>query len=583
MATTRILDHYRSSIITNKNLFRVLSIIYREGTISESDLEKKAELQEKTCKKILNDLYRSNLAKLVPPDKWRITEFAEEILCTLGISETSAISYINEQPISESNKLFLRACIEYRAVNDLTWSRNLNSLLRSVTMVFLMMPKDKTRRKELRSRALNAIVIGSDPNMSYLKKGLYWQLVLKWHKVNNTHASTLIKGFRKKQYDDVVEKALDDYKSSNTLFLTGKRGLGKSATIITCGRLMSNISEARDTSRLKEIYLSDKDIYSRALNEIFITLPSFKSKLLEWYNSTMGIPVRINLETVQTEFVGGALIPPLKNTTEQAGIEHVFFKKYLDLSEGILEDLDPDFSCLVGLTRKIKSGIFDALSEENQHELYSRIKRLKESVEIRFPSYIKDSLEVKKANNIVEVPTTNLNSFFESGVAEAKKANNIVEVLTTNLSSFFESGLADTIKRRLEENINVKVKILTLGPESDFAAHRARQLRLLTRVLREQLRLSLEKTSSYFLKYSNRCFIATFDEFTPHLSLRVDDIIYYNMLSSYQPNNKNVLLRYNEADIEVQESIINHFDTVWKRSVPFHRIYPFKRRDQVSP
>jgi hypothetical protein len=155
-----------------------------------------------------------------------------------------------------------------------------------------------------------------------------------------------------------------------------------------------------------------------------------------------------------------------------------------------------------------------------------------------------------------------------------RKAVKIVEVLTTNLSSFLESGIGALVKERLVMHKDLKVRILTLDPESDFAAHRARQLKMSTRFFREQLRSSLERTSQSFFDFPDRCSIATFDEFPPQITFRVDDVVYSNIVSSNQQSRSNVLLRFNTSDDGVKESILSHFDTVWGRSTPFHRVYP---------
>lgn len=157
---------------------------------------------------------------------------------------------------------------------------------------------------------------------------------------------------------------------------------------------------------------------------------------------------------------------------------------------------------------------------------------------------------------------------------KTQRAEKIVEILTTNLNSFLDAGLAEIVKKRLEEKKSLNLRILTLDPESDFAAHRARQLKMSTRYFREQLRSSLEKVSQTFFQYPDRCNIATFDEFPPQISFRVDENVYSNLVSSNQQSRNNIIMRFNEFDAGVKQSIISHFDTVWGRSNPFSRVYP---------
>jgi hypothetical protein len=166
------------------------------------------------------------------------------------------------------------------------------------------------------------------------------------------------------------------------------------------------------------------------------------------------------------------------------------------------------------------------------------------------------------------------NRAFSDILDETKNANEHFEILTTNLESFISSGMANIVKTRVKHTENFKVRILTLDPESDFAAHRARQLKKSTRHFREVLRAALEKTSQLFFDCPNNVNIATFDEFPPQISYRIDDTIYISIVSSHRVSRENIILRFHEANANAKESVVNHFDTVWGRSQPFHRIHP---------
>lgn len=193
----------------------------------------------------------------------------------------------------------------------------------------------------------------------------------------------------------------------------------------------------------------------------------------------------------------------------------------------------------------------------------------------RLQGFIKSAIEAKivqkqKSKYLVQAYA---NRSFSDMKERTKEAEKSIAVLTTNLNSFVDSGLLKIVKKRMVENVNLEVKILTLDPESDFAAHRARQLKTSIRFFREQLRKSLETTSSTFSDFPNRCSIATFDEFPPQITFRIDDTVYSSVVSSNQQSRNNLLLRFNEEYSGVQESILSHFDTVWGRSTSFQRIY----------
>jgi len=190
--------------------------------------------------------------------------------------------------------------------------------------------------------------------------------------------------------------------------------------------------------------------------------------------------------------------------------------------------------------------------------------------------YLKSAIEARLT--VRQKNTYYTKVFANRGVSDieqrAREAKDKIEILTTNLNSFIEQGLGSIVEQRLCDPIvpNLKVRILTLDPESDFAGHRARQLKMSILYFREQLRSSLEKTIELFGKFSDRCNIATFDEFPPQISFRIDDNVYSNIVSSNHQSRNNLLLSFHISDAGVKESITNHFDTVWGRSTPLHRV-----------
>ncbi len=151
------------------------------------------------------------------------------------------------------------------------------------------------------------------------------------------------------------------------------------------------------------------------------------------------------------------------------------------------------------------------------------------------------------------------------------KATSNVDVLTTNLFSLAEAGHVDMIQQRLSSATTLKVRILTLDPESDFAAHRARQVGISTRHFRDQLRDSLENTSRALKEYPEACRIATYNEFPTQIAFRIDDAIYFQVVSANRQSRNNPLLIFPASAAGVSESILSHFDTVWGRAATVQR------------
>ncbi len=146
-----------------------------------------------------------------------------------------------------------------------------------------------------------------------------------------------------------------------------------------------------------------------------------------------------------------------------------------------------------------------------------------------------------------------------------------VDILTTNLHSLVTAGHLVNIREQLKKENNLRVRILTLDPESDFAAHRARQVGISTRHFRDQLRDSLEKASETLMEFPEECRIMTYNEFPTQIAFRIDDLIYFQVVSATQQSRNNILLIFSETNAGVAESILSHFDTVWGRGTTVHR------------
>jgi hypothetical protein len=153
-----------------------------------------------------------------------------------------------------------------------------------------------------------------------------------------------------------------------------------------------------------------------------------------------------------------------------------------------------------------------------------------------------------------------------------RNASRHIDLLTTNLTSFVNFGLLHITKERLEGIPEMRVRILTLDPESEFASKRAKQMGASTRTFREELKNSLEQSSRILNAFPDRCRIATYDEFPTQITYMIDEHIYTNTISANQYARNNIVFKLRSTNAGVAKSIIGHFDTVWGRSSVFHRI-----------
>jgi nucleoside 2-deoxyribosyltransferase len=186
--------------------------------------------------------------------------------------------------------------------------------------------------------------------------------------------------------------------------------------------------------------------------------------------------------------------------------------------------------------------------------------------------YIKSAIQSCKEENQKTFYKTQvyISRQFSDLIETINTAKQGVEILTTNLISYIDSAIPDALLLRLEKVPGFTLRILTLDPESEFTAFRARQLGKNIRYFREELRNALTETYQKFSAFNDRCEIATFDEFPLQVSCHVDTTIYLSTMSSNRVTRENIVFKIPDEKPNVKESIVNHFKLLWSRSQPYH-------------
>jgi nucleoside 2-deoxyribosyltransferase len=156
-----------------------------------------------------------------------------------------------------------------------------------------------------------------------------------------------------------------------------------------------------------------------------------------------------------------------------------------------------------------------------------------------------------------------------------KNARNRVDILTTNLSFLFEEydskserSYFDELKAALEKDgSRLKVRILTLDPESDFAAKRGKQLGFSSAVFRDMLRQALSETKKIAVSYpSYRFEVRTYEDFPNQITYRVDNWIFNCLVAQPTQSRNHLTFKLDRQNQGVDNSFINHFQSVWGKS-----------------
>lgn len=203
-----------------------------------------------------------------------------------------------------------------------------------------------------------------------------------------------------------------------------------------------------------------------------------------------------------------------------------------------------------------------------------------ESLKVVMRSRIKDKLEVieaqaaaQGANQRMELKF-NVECYCKRSEVKLEEyfryARQRIDILTTNLAFLFEEyseeprRYFDDIEDALKQNPKTKVRILTLDPESDFAAKRGKQLGYSPLVFRDQLRNALKETREIASKYgSDRFEVRTYDDFPNQITYRIDDNILNCLVAQPTQSRNHLTFKLNRKQAGVENSFIAHFQNIW--------------------
>lgn len=146
-----------------------------------------------------------------------------------------------------------------------------------------------------------------------------------------------------------------------------------------------------------------------------------------------------------------------------------------------------------------------------------------------------------------------------------------IDILTTNLSWLFslpdgqERCSWDYIAAAVERDASLRLRVLTLNPESEIAAARGKQMGFSPANFREQLRVALNRAKAFQTKLSTtRVEVRTYDQLPTQITFRIDSEVYTCIVGQPMQSRHYPVLQFHVADPGVKESFLSHFLAVWK-------------------
>lgn len=196
----------------------------------------------------------------------------------------------------------------------------------------------------------------------------------------------------------------------------------------------------------------------------------------------------------------------------------------------------------------------DASFEVLSQKLAGLIEKAIEIIESKIYS-IKDSYEVTCFQNR---KMADLGNAFQ-------KAKNKIDILQTNLDTIEKEYLAPLI-HALEQNKQIKLRILTLDPESYFAQKRAEQLGLAITHYRSDLHKSIRSIINQLSKFSGQFAIRIYDDFPTQITFIIDDFVYTCTVARSVRSRDLCTFMLEKFTAGVERSFLFHFDIIWSNA-----------------
>ncbi len=141
-------------------------------------------------------------------------------------------------------------------------------------------------------------------------------------------------------------------------------------------------------------------------------------------------------------------------------------------------------------------------------------------------------------------------------------ASEHIEILETNVSTVVNMYLPQ-LRRTLDKNPTLAVRVLTLNPDSSFVNNRAAQLGVPIGQYREELHDSIHRLLRELEKYGERITLRIYDDFPTQITFMVDDEIYSCSIARSNRSRRLCTFKLHGYDQGAERTFQFHFEAVW--------------------
>ena len=187
-------------------------------------------------------------------------------------------------------------------------------------------------------------------------------------------------------------------------------------------------------------------------------------------------------------------------------------------------------------------------------DIKQHLLRIKESID-RVEATVKTS-----EHYTVEAYATRLVADFNKMFENAKDK---IDILQTNLVTI-EANHLNVLKNAMEENKNLRIRILTLDPQSQYVGARAMQLGFRDiGVFRAELSASLDLVRVQFAGSNGRVQIRKYDEFPLQITYIIDNRVVSSVISATGRSRENCAFIIDKNRKGIEHSFVDHFEKLW--------------------
>jgi hypothetical protein len=154
-----------------------------------------------------------------------------------------------------------------------------------------------------------------------------------------------------------------------------------------------------------------------------------------------------------------------------------------------------------------------------------------------------------------------------------------IDILQTNLS-VLQNDFIDDLVKVMEQEVNLRLRILTLDPQSVFVNYRAKQLdETDVRIFRTELQGALDAIYFRLRGFKGRVQIKTYDDFPSQIAFFFDQEILACVVSATGRSRDNCAFLLPSTFPGAKRSFTDHFSHLWSSETRSHTYKNEKQKD----